>query len=143
MKNLIATALLLAALVAGFSIYGERVPFERAQNEGWVVFGGTSGDPIPCEGADGKMDVFAIGNDTPQEMQPPVEQTTADQAPQKLPVTVSVKYPETGPTLDWRTFFTGVAAGVLVAHIAMAAGLAILFWLDRKQTQRRHRYGKN
>jgi hypothetical protein len=132
MKNLIIAILMLSALTAYFSYCGENVPFERTQKEGWAFFGGDIGSPIPQAGKDGEMEAFLM--EAPQEQKEPDGKLSAEPAPQKSPITVSVEYPKAEKGADWEMFFVGVAAGVLVAEIATALVLAVLFWIDKKKS---------
>ena len=125
MKNLIFAILCLSALTVWFSFRGEIVPFERTQKEGWAFFGGTSGEPTPGDGENGEVDVFSINS--PQE-------TTQTQ--QKSPISVTVVYPDQEHAEEYRqaireTFLIGVAAGVVLAELATASVIAILYLKDK------------
>lgn len=124
MKNLIIAILILSALTAYFSFYGEIVPSSRT-GEGWAFFGGTSGDPIPGDGENGGVDVFSINS--PQETM---------QTQQKSPISVTVVYPDQEHAEEYRqaireTFLIGVAAGALLAELATASVIAILYLREK------------
>ena len=132
MKYTIIAILLLACITAYFSIYGEIVPLE-SQKEGWAFFGGTFGDPVPSEGADGQMDAFVANAEAQQETQAQAEQTAAAQAQQKPPITVSVEYPKADKKPDWEMFAFGMAAGALAAEVATACVFGILILKDNRK----------
>lgn len=134
MKNLIIAILMLSALTAYFSYCGENVPFERTQKEGWAFFGGDIGSPIPQAGKDGEMEAFLI--EAPQENEDPAERLSAEPAPQKSPITVSVVYPDKDNAEEYQqaireTFLIGVAAGVVLAELLTASVFAILYLRER------------
>lgn len=144
MKNLIAALLLLSALTAWFSFYGENVPFERTQKEGWAFFGGSSGEPIPSEGADGQMDDFVTNAEAPQETQAKTEQNTVKAQP-KPPITITVVYPDMEHAEEYRqavreTFLIGVAVGALLAELATAFVFTILYLREKAHG---HQTGKS
>lgn len=129
MKYTIIGILLFACITAYFSIYGERVPFERTQNEGWVISGGDSGTPIPHEGGEGQMDAFVFVQemaDTEQEQ--PTEATTEE----AFPITVTVEQAKDNRT-DGGMFFAGVAAGVLLAETLTTGLIVILYFTDKRK----------
>lgn len=133
MKNLIFAILILSALTAWFSFKGEIVPLE-SQKEGWAFFGGDIESPIPQAGKDGEMEAFLM--EAPQEQKDPEERLVAEPAPQKSPITVSVVYPDQEHADEYRqaireTFFIGVAAGVVLAELATASVIAILYLRER------------
>lgn len=137
MKLFIIAILILSALTAWFSFRGEIVPIE-SQKEGWAFFGGTSGEPIPSEGADGQMDVFSIN--APQE-------TTAEQTEaQDSPITVSVVKPDKekskAETFPWDTFWYGVGVGALGTQIGILLVIAI-YWLKSHKRRNHHEKCKN
>lgn len=141
MKNLIIAILMLSALTAYFSCCGENVPFERTQKEGWAFFGGDIESPIPQAGKDGKMEAFLM--EAPQEQKEPDGKLSAEPAPQKSPITVSVERAKaekgtSNDSEDTGVFFIGVAVGALLAELATAVVFAILYLRDkykrRKQT---------
>lgn len=119
--------LLFACITAYFSIYGERVPFDRTQNEGWVISGGDSGTPIPHEGVEGQMDAFVFVEemaDTEQEQ--PTEATTEE----AFPITVTVEQQKyTRPT--WEYVIEGVAI-TLIVEIVILSAMAIVLWKKNK-----------
>lgn len=134
MKNLIIAILMLSALTAYFSYCGENVPFERTQKEGWAFFGGDIGSPIPQAGKDGEMEAFLM--EAPQEQKEPDGKLSAEPAPQKSPITVSVVYPDQEHAEEYRqaireTFLIGVAVGALVAELATASVIAILYLREK------------
>lgn len=133
MKNLIFAILLLSALTAWFSFNGDIVPAERT-NDGWAFFGGTSGDPIPSDGADGQMDAFTSTKSEP-ESAPQTEQNTVKAQP-KPPITITVVYPDMEHAEEYRqavreTFLIGMAAGALLAELATASVFAILYLREK------------
>ena len=141
MKNLIIAILMLSALTAYFSYCGENVPFERTQKEGWAFFGGNIGSPIPQAGKDGEMEAFLM--EAPQEQKEPDGKLSAEPAPQKSPITVSVERAKaekgtSNDSEDTGMFFIGVAVGAVLAELATAGVFAILYLRDkykrRKQT---------
>lgn len=141
MKNLIAALLLLSALTAWFSFYGENVPFERIQKEGWAFFGGDSGTPIPSEGADGQMDAFISTKTEPHRNTPAEAEQNTVKAQQKSPITVSVVYPDKDNAEEYRqaireTFLIGVAVGALVAELVTASVIAILYLREKAHGNR-------
>ena len=143
MKNLIVALLLLSALTGWFSFKGEIVPLERTQKEGWAFFGGSSGAPIPNEGADGQMDAFIFNAEAPQETQAKTEQNTVKAQP-KPPITVSVVYPDHEHAEEYRqaireTFLIGMAVGALLAELATAGVFAILYLREKSHG---HQTGK-
>lgn len=135
---------MLSALTAWFSFYGEAVPFERTQKEGWAFFGGTSGEPIPSEGADGQMDVFTSTKSEPEPVNEP-KQDTAKAQP-KSPITVSVVKPDKekaeAETFQWDTFWCGVGVGALAAEIGMLLPITIC-WLKSHKRRNHHEKRKN
>ena len=142
MKNLIIAILMLSALTAWFSFKGEIVPLE-SQKEGWAFFGGDIESPIPQAGKDGEMEAFLM--EAPQENEDPAERLSAEPAPQKSPITVSVVYPDKGNAEEYQqaireTFLIGVAAGVVLAELATASVFAILYL--REKYKRRDFYEK-
>jgi hypothetical protein len=133
MKNLIFAILILSALTAWFSFKGEIVPLE-SQKEGWAFFGGDIGSPIPQAGKDGEMEAFLMS--APQEQKEPDGKLSAEPAPQKSPITVSVVYPDQEHAEEYRkaireTFLIGVAAGALIAELVTASVIAILYLKDK------------
>lgn len=139
MKNLIAALLLLSALTAWFSFYGENVPFERTQKEGWAFFGGDIGSPIPQAGKDGEMEAFLM--EAPQEQKEPDGKLSAEPAPQKSPITVSVVYPDKEHAEEYRqaireTFLIGVAVGALLAELVTAFVFTILYLREKAHGNR-------
>lgn len=133
MKNLIIAILMLSALTAWFSFKGEIVPLE-SQKEGWAFFGGDIESPIPQAGKDGEMEVFLM--EAPQESEDPAERLSAEPAPQKSPITVSVVYPDKDNSEEYQqairqTFLIGVAAGVVLAELATASVFAILYLINK------------
>lgn len=135
MKNLIFAILCLSALTVWFSFRGEIVPFERTQKEGWAFFGGTSGEPIPSEGADGQMNAFVSNAEAPQEAQAKTEQNTVKAQP-KPPITITVVYPDMEHAEEYRqavreTFLIGVAVGALLAELVTASVIAILYLREK------------
>jgi hypothetical protein len=134
MKYTIIAILLLACITAYFSIYGEIVPLE-SQKEGWAFFGGSSGAPIPSEGADGQMDAFVSNAEVPQDTQAKTEQNTVKAQP-KPPITITVVYPDMEHAEEYRqavreTFLIGVAVGALLAELATASVIAILYLREK------------
>lgn len=129
MKNLIFAILFLSALTAYFSYCGECVPFERTQKEGWAFFGGDIGSPIPQAGKDGEMEAFLM--EAPQEQKEPDGKLSAEPAPQKSPITVSVEYPKAEKGADWEMFFVGVAVGALLAELVTAFVFTILYLREK------------
>ena len=134
MKNLIIAILMLSALTVYFSYCGENVPFERTQKEGWAFFGGETESPIPQAGKDGEMEAFLM--EAPQEQKDPDGKLSAEPAPQKSPITVSVVYPDQEHAEEYRqaireTFLIGVAAGALLAELVTASVIAILYLKDK------------
>ena len=134
MKNLIIAILMLSALTAYFSYCGENVPFERTQKEGWAFFGGDIGSPIPQAGKDGEMESFLM--EAPQEQKEPDGNLSAEPAPQKSPITVSVVYPDKEHAEEYRqaireTFLIGVAVGALLVELVTASVIAILYLKDK------------
>lgn len=121
MKNLIFAILFLSALTSWFSFYGEIVPSSRT-GEGWAFFGGTSGEPVPGEGENGEIDVFSIN--APQE-------TTPLQTQQESPISVTVVEQTEEKEQTQGMFFVGVAAGALLAELATASVIAILYLKDK------------
>ena len=124
MKNLIFAILFLSALTVWFSFRGEIVPLERTQKEGWAFFG-TSGEPTPGDGENGEVDVFSINS--PQE-------TTQTQ--QKSPISVTVMCQGQEHAEEYRqaireTFLIGVAVGALLAELATASVIAILYLREK------------
>lgn len=142
MKNLIFAILILSAMTAWFSFRGEIVPLE-SQKEGWAFFG-TSGEPIPSEGADGQMDVFTSTKSEPDSVNEP-EQDTAKAQP-KSPITVSVVKPDKeksqAETFPWDTFWCGVGVGALAAEIGMLLPITIC-WLKSHKRRNHHEKRKN
>lgn len=130
MKNFIFAILFLSALTAYFSFYGENVPLERTQKEGWAFFGGTSGEPLPGEGENGEIDVFSINS--PQE-------TTPQQTQQESPISVTVTEQTEDNSTDWELFLIGVAVGALLAELATASVFAILYLREKSHG---HQTGK-
>ena len=133
MKYTIIAILLLACITSYFSIYGEIVPLE-SQKEGWAFFGGDIGSPIPQAGKDGEMEAFLM--EAPQEQKEPDGKLSAEPAPQKSPITVSVVYPDQANAEEYRqaireTFLIGIAAGVVLAELATASVFAILYLKDK------------
>lgn len=118
MKNLIFAILCLSALTAWFSFRGEIVPFERTQKEGWAFYGGTTGDSVPSEGADGKTDTFIIND--------PQETAAQQDDPQRAPISVTVTADQEEPEPDADLIICAVAAGVLAAEYIAAGALAII-----------------
>lgn len=134
MKNLIFAILILSALTAWFSFRGEIVPLE-SQKEGWAFFGGTSGEPIPSEGADGQMDVFTSTKYEPDPFNEP-KQDTAKAQP-KLPITVSVVKPDKEKSqaepFQWDTFWCGVGVGALGTQIGILLVITLCWLRDHKR----------
>lgn len=133
MKNLIFAILILSALTAWFSFKGEIVPLE-SQKEGWAFFGGDIGSPIPQAGKDGEMEAFLM--EAPQESEDPAERLSAEPAPQKSSITVSVVYPDQEHAEEYRqaireTFLIGVAAGALLAELVTACVFTILYLREK------------
>lgn len=142
MKNLIFAILSLLALTAYFSFHGEIVPFERTQKEGWAFFGGETESPIPQAGEDGEMEAFLM--EAPQEQKEPDGKLSAEPAPQKSPITVSVVYPDQEHAEEYRqaireTFFIGVAVGALLAELVTAFVFTILYLREQSHG---HQTGK-
>lgn len=119
MKNLIIAILILSALTAYFSFYGEIVPSSRT-GEGWAFFGGDSGDPIPGNGENGEVDVFSINS--PQE-------TTQTQ--QETPISVTVVEQTVEKEQTHGMFFIGAMAGSLATQIGIICVFAILYLRDK------------
>jgi hypothetical protein len=133
MKNLIFAILCLSALTVWFSFRGEIVPLE-SQNEGWAFFGGGIESPIPQAGKDGEMEAFLM--EAPQEQKEPDGKLSAEPAPQKSPITVSVVYPDQEHAEEYRqaireTFLIGVAVGALLAELVTAFVFTILYLKDK------------
>ena len=133
MKNIIIAILMLSALTAYFSYCGENVPLESLK-EGWAFFGGDIGSPIPQAGKDGEMEAFLM--EAPQEQKEPDGKLSAEPAPQKSPITVSVVYPDQEHAEEYRqaireTFLIGVAAGAVLAELATAFVFTILYLREK------------
>ena len=141
MKNLIIAILMLSALTAWFSFKGEIVPL-KSQKEGWAFFGGNIESPIPQAGKDGEMEAFLM--EAPQEQKEPDGKLSAEPAPQKSPITVSVVYPDQEHTEEYRqavreTFLIGMAAGAVLAELATAGVFGILYLREKSHG---HQTGK-
>lgn len=138
MKNLIFAILFLSALTAYFSYCGEIVPLE-SQKEGWAFFGGDIGSPIPQAGKDGEMEAFLM--EVQQEQKEPDGKLSAEPAPQKSPITVSVVYPDQEHAEEYRqavreTFLIGMAAGAVLAELVTASVIAILYLREKAHGNR-------
>ena len=127
MKYTIIGILLFASITAYFSIYGERVPFDRTQNEGWVISGGDSGTPIPHEGGEGQMDAFVFVQEIAE--QETTQETTQETEPQTFSFDVSMETAQQQNVNDY--FFCGVCVGALAVEIVMVA--VILVWFVRRK----------
>ena len=136
MKNLLFALLFLSALTAWFSFKGEIVPLERTQKEGWAFFGGSSGEPVPSEGADGQMDAFISTKTEPHRNTPAEAEQNAVKAQSKAPITITVVYPDMEHAEEYRqavreTFLIGVAVGALLAELVTASVIAILYLREK------------
>lgn len=127
--DIVLTILLACLLALPFSIYGERVPFDRTQNEGWVISGGDFGTPIPHEGGEGQMDAFVFVKEMAEtEQEQPTEATTEE----AFPITVTVeKEKYTRPT--WEYVLDGVAITLIVEVIVLGIAAVVLY----RKTHRR------
>lgn len=124
MKYTIIGILLFACITAYFSIYGERVPFDRTHNEGWVISGGDSGTPIPHEGGEGQMDAFVFVQEMAE------QETTQETTEEVFPITVTVEQQKyTRPT--WEYVIEGVAI-TLIVEIVILSAMAIVLWKKNK-----------
>jgi hypothetical protein len=88
------------------------------------------------------MEAFLM--EAPQEQKEPDGKLSAEPAPQKSPITVSVVYPDQEHAEEYRqaireTFLIGVAVGALLAELVTAGVFTILYLREKSHG---HQTGK-
>jgi hypothetical protein len=141
MKDAIISILILSALIAGFSFWGENIPYKFPPKEGLAFSDGESGTPIPKDGADGHMNVFTISDS--EQAEPEAQQTqenTTAQGKTDFPISVSGEKQtaeKPNQTQEWEIFLCGVGVGALAAEIAILIPIAIYYIKRRIRHEKR------
>lgn len=129
MKHYLIAFLIVAVVVAWFSLYGDIAPYNFPPKQGWAFWGGT--EPIVGAFFDGeekaeadeKADTFTLEQSEMKEAQPlETEKTEQDSI-----FTVSVKQ-----TPVWEYILYGVAITLSIEVVALGI-VAIVLWIKSRK----------